>query len=343
MPDDAITKLQSLRIDRSEESATRRPSWTVAIGMAVGLAILAGAAGYLGGGSRSGERDNASPTAETARSNASAAAPTLAPQPARASGLIASGFVVARRQATVSSEISGKITEMRFEEGDVVSKGDILARLDDELARADFNFDTARAAAARAQIAALEADLVEANRVLARNSALGQRDLIGQAAVDSARAAVDSLTARIANARAEADAARINAERRAELLERHIVRAPFAGVIIAKNAQAGEIVSPGSAGGGFTRTGVYTLVDMTSLEVEVDVGEAQIGRVQPGAPVEVTLDSYPDWRIPARVRAIIPRANRDRATIFVRVAFDGNDARILPDMAAKVTFPIDNS
>jgi RND family efflux transporter MFP subunit len=117
-----------------------------------------------------------------------------------------------------------------------------------------------------------------------------------------------------------------------------IIRAPFDGVITTKDAQPGEMISPVSAGGGFTRTGIGTIVDMTSLEIEIDVNESYINRVEPSQPVEATLDAYPNWKIPCKVIAIIPTANRDKSTVKVRVGFDQLDPRILPDMSVKVAF-----
>lgn len=149
---------------------------------------------------------------------------------------------------------------------------------------------------------------------------------------------IELLTARYNSAMADARVAEVAVQRQTEFVERHRVRAPFAGVIIAKNAQAGEILSPSSGGGEFTRTGVATLVDMTSLEVEVDVNEGQIADIRSGQAATIILDAYTDWSIPGEVIAIIPTANRDRATIQVRVGFKERDPRILPQMAAKVTF-----
>jgi RND family efflux transporter MFP subunit len=116
------------------------------------------------------------------------------------------------------------------------------------------------------------------------------------------------------------------------------VRAPFGGIVVSKDAQRGEMVSPVSAGGGFTRTGIATIVDMASIEIEVDVNESYIARVKTGQPVTAVLDAYPDWQIPAKVRTVIPTADRQKATVKVRATFDRLDPRILPDMAVKVTF-----
>ncbi len=259
----------------------------------------------------------------------------------RSRGLIASGYVVARRRATVSAELTGRLVEVYVEEGARVEKDQILARLDSRLAELDLELAEARAAVQDANASAIEADLREARAALSRAQDLAERNFSSRADLDLARARANGLAARLEAARAEARVARVSAERQAELVDRFAVRAPFSGVIIDKNAQVGEIISPTSAGGGFTRTGVYTLVDMDSLEIEVDVNEGQIQNIRPGQSATAVLDAYPDVDFPAQVIAIIPTANRDRATIQVRVGFDRLDPRILPEMAAKVTFSLE--
>lgn len=264
---------------------------------------------------------------------------TTTTRPTRSRGdLVASGYVVARRAATVSADITGRLIEVNFDEGAVVEEGQLLARLDSDLAEIDLGLARARAEVSRANADAIEADLMEARAALTRTQTLVVRGNASEAQLDIDRARVASLEARLAGARAEARSAELSADRSAELLERTFVRAPFAGVVIAKNAQAGEILSPASAGGGFTRTGVATLVDMASLEVEVDVNEAQIQFVNAGQSATITLDAYGDDPFAGEVIAIIPTANRDRATIQVRVGFTAPDARILPEMGATVTF-----
>ena len=251
---------------------------------------------------------------------------------------MASGYVVARRSATVSVDITGRLTSVVFDEGAVVQKGQLMAQLDDRLAKYDLELARARAASASKNVEALDAQLVESLASRARAEALIKSQAVSQASLQAAVASTDSLKARLEAAKADAEVAAESARRQAEYVDRHRVLAPFSGVIIAKNAQAGEILSPISGGGQFTRTGVATLVDMASLEVEVDVNEGQIADVHAGQPATIVLDAYTDWEIPGEVIAIIPTANRDRATIQVRVGFKVQDARILPQMAAKVTF-----
>lgn len=339
MNDTRSEQLRSLSIDRGEEAPRGGVPLLVVVLVAIAFAGLgAGATWFVTGGMS----EPATPvrTAEPARTETPEPTTTAAASPAvpRSTGLVASGYVVARRQATVSAEITGRIQEILFEEGTEVEAGQVLARLDDTRAQLQLQELRARVAAAEARVASLSAQSAEAATVLERAQRLAQSNIGSEAAVTAAQAQVSSLNAQIQSARADAAAARVQVESQEDLIERHVVRAPFAGVVIAKNAQVGEILSPASAGGGFTRTGVATLVDMSSLEIEVDVNEGQIQRVTPGQRVEAVLDAYPDWQIPAHVEAIIPTADRSRATIQVRVAFDERDDRILPDMAARVTF-----
>ncbi len=339
--DDTASKLKSLAIDRDDANAT-----TQGVGFGVFATALILVAALAGGGvwfwtnARSQPDATASvqtaPAAQSTQPTPEPTTPTATRRPA--GSLVASGYVTARRQATVSSDITGRIMEILNEEGDEVEEGQILAKLDDARARIDLELAKARVRSAQAGIKAIEAQLTEARRVLAREERLLAANVTADARATEVAAQVDGLVAQIDRAVADAAAAQLDVASRQDLVERHLVRAPFSGVVIDKNAQAGEIVSPTSAGGGFTRTGIYTLVDMDSLEIEVDVNEGSIGRIFPGQKAEAILDAYPDWRIPARVAAIIPTADRSRGTIQVRVAFEQLDPRILPDMAAKVTF-----
>jgi HlyD family secretion protein len=257
---------------------------------------------------------------------------------AQAAVLNATGYVTARRRATVSSKITGKVVQVNIEEGMAVREGQVLARLDADTQRASVALAEAQAEAARRNVNESEVRLNEARINLARVTKLVGVGYSTAAEVDTARAAVDSLDARI---RASREQVRV-AERQVALertnLDSTIIRAPFAGVVISKDAQPGEMVSPVSAGGGFTRTGIGTIVDMGSLEIEVDVNESYINRVKPDQAVTAVLDAYPDWQIPGRVITTIPSADRQKATVLVRIAFMELDPRILPDMGVKVTF-----
>ncbi len=351
--------LRSLSIDDAARPQTRRGPgifvWlliilllVLAAGGAVGLLYYQSTQAGLAEGEAAVAPAAADPAASTngaspAPNGPSATGAVSLPQPAvrRRRGLIASGYVVARRRATVSAELTGRLIEVFVEEGARVEAGQVLARLDSRLAELDLDLARARAVVQKATADAVEADLKEARAALVRAEELAGRQFSSRADLDQARARANGLAARLEAARAEARVAEVSAERQAELVDRYSVRAPFSGVIIDKNAQVGEIISPTSAGGGFTRTGVYTLVDMESLEIEVDVNEGQIQNVSPGQSATAVLDAYPDVDFPATVIAIIPTANRDRATIQVRVGFDQLDPRILPEMAAKVTFALE--
>ncbi|MBI3712435.1 MAG: efflux RND transporter periplasmic adaptor subunit [Burkholderiales bacterium] len=257
---------------------------------------------------------------------------------ASGSVLDATGYVTARRMATVSSKVTGKVMEVLIEEGQRVALGDVMARLEPTDAKAQHALALAQEANARSQLATLQVQLKQANAQVKRNN-----DLLGQAYVSAARveetiAQRDTLESQLQSAKHLLEVATRQTQIANNGLDNTIVRAPFSGVVISKAAQPGEIVSPLSAGGGFTRTGIGTLVDMSSLEIEVNVNEAYIGRVTPKMPVEAVLNAYPDWKIPAEVVAIIPTADRSKATIKVRIAIKSEDARIVPDMGVKVSF-----
>lgn len=258
--------------------------------------------------------------------------------PVVASVLDASGYVTARRAATVSSKRTGRIRSVLVEEGMAVEQGQIVAELDDAAEQAQLRLAQAQLASAESALGETRAELHEAELAYGRFAQLERQGLASEAELDAARAARDRLSARLEANAASATVAERSVAVQRQALSETIVRAPFAGVVIDKNAQPGEMISPVSAGGGFTRTGVCTLVDMDSLEIEVDVNEAYLQRVRPGGAVTARLDAYPDWRIPAEVIAIVPAANREKATVRVRVGILERDARILPDMGAKVSF-----
>ena len=224
--------------------------------------------------------------------------------------LDASGYVVARRRATVSSKITGKVMKVFVEEGMYVKEGQLLAQLDDSTMIADLNYALSQ--------------LKEAKRVLNRTQELASRQLASQASLDAAQTSLEGLEALT--------------EVKRQTVEDMKIVAPFSGVVVYKAAQPGEMISPISAGGGFTKTGICTIVDMDSLEVEVDVNEAFINRVTPGQPVIANLNAYSKWDIPAKVIAIIPTADRSKATVKVRIALLEKDKRVLPDMGIRVSF-----
>ena len=252
--------------------------------------------------------------------------------------LDATGYVVARRQATVSSKTTGKVVDVLIEEGDAVTEGQLLATLDDRIPRAQLALSESRLQSARAALREIQVQIKQAQLDLERTKGLASRNLASKADLDRDGLDVEALAARLNRAGKEILVAERSLEVQRELLDDMQIRAPFAGIVVAKAAQPGEMISPVSAGGGFTRTGICTIVDMDSLEVEVDVNEAYINRVYPEQPVQVTLNAYPDDHFPAAVIAIIPTANRNKATVRVRVAFLERDERVLPDMGVRVAF-----
>ena len=252
--------------------------------------------------------------------------------------LNASGYVTARRRATVSSKVTGKVVEVNVEEGMEVREGQVLARLDDSTLQATLRLYRAQLEAAKRQIPEMEVRLQQARVQLQRQERLRADGLNTPNDIDNAKAEVDSLLARIVSAQEAVKVAESQIAMQQTAIDDTIIRAPFSGVALSKDAQAGEMVSPVSAGGGFTRTGISTIVDMRSLEIEVDVNESYINRVRAGQPVTAVLDAYPDFQIPASVIAVVPTADRQKATVLVRIGFKQLDPRILPDMGVKVTF-----
>ena len=252
--------------------------------------------------------------------------------------LNASGYVTPRQRATVAAKITGRVQEMMVEEGMQVVEGQVLAVLDSSDARERLRAAEADLAVARATIADVQVNLADAQRTLARVRNLHRNGVASSQDLDSAQAAMDSLHARLDLAHQQVQAAQTRRDVAAQDVENCVVRAPFAGIVVSKDAQVGEMVSPISAGGGFTRTGIATIVDMQSLEIEVDVNESYIAKITIGQMVDAALDAYPDQHLPATVRTIIPTADRQKATVKVRIAFDRLDPKILPDMGVKVTF-----
>src|SRR5882757_962079 len=257
---------------------------------------------------------------------------------AGASILDASGYVVARRQATVASKITAKMVELDIEEGDHVAANQIIARLDDTNIRAALNQSSAQLDFARASLAETQVNLANAQRDYERQKSLLQGHFVSQAAVDNSQTTFDGLRAQLAAQRSNVDVVAEGMKVAQRNLDDTIVRAPFSGIVTVKAAQPGEMVSPISAGGGFTRTGIGTIVDMDSLEIQVDVNENFINRVQPAQRVSAKLNAYPDWQIPAHVIAVIPTADRSKGTVSVRIALDQKDERILPEMGVRVAF-----
>jgi RND family efflux transporter MFP subunit len=331
--DDKNALLNQLRIDRTtdvpeDDTSTRR--WLL-IGVSVVLvAALAVGAWYLT--RPSGVAVQAAVAKEVTSSSAGGGSS------AGASMLDASGYIVARRQATVASKQIGRVVDVSIEEGQRVEKDQIIARLDDSNARAAYEQAQAQLLQAEANLRASQVAFDDAKPIFKRNEQQMAAGVISAQTFDNARAAYNAAEQDLAVRTRGVALARAGVEVAKRSLDDTVVRAPFAGIVTVKAAQAGEIVSPASAGGGYTRTGIGTIVDMDSLEVEVDVSENFINRVRPNQPATVKLNAYPDWDIPAHVIAVIPTADRSKATVKVRVGFKERDPRILPDMGARVSF-----
>lgn len=316
--------LEGLRIDRSEsvEDGGRGRLW---IALAI-VAVLALATwGWLA-------RPRA-PEVKTATALARAGGPAAA-----GTVLNASGYVTARREATVSSKITGKVVDVLVEEGMEIHEGQVLAHLDDATPRKELALAEAQLLSQRRSLAENEVRLKQAKLNQDRIRRLHEQGISTQSDADSADADTDALVARLALGRQDIEVSERQVALRRQDVDDTVIRAPFSGVAVTKDAQPGEMISPISAGGGFTRTGICTLVDMKSLEIDVDVNESYIHRVQPGQKVLATLDAYPDWQIPAHVIMPVPTADRQKATVKVRLGFEQLDPRILPDMGVKVAF-----
>ena len=325
---DKQSLLNELKIDREApaEGGLRPLRWLVVI------ALVAGGAFVLW---------NFRPLPE-AQALTVATSVAVAPRPRLAadaeSVLDATGYVIARRMATVSSKVTGKVMEVLVEEGMAVEEGQVLARLDDSVNRAQLELEEAQVAAARASVEELRVQIRQAELNLGRTRDLAANRLASQADLDRDELSLEALRARAEKTRRDIEVAERALQIQRQLLADMQIRAPFAGVVIAKAAQPGEMISPVAAGGGFTATGICTIVDMESLEVEVDVNEAYINRVYPGQEATIVLNAWPDDPYQAEVIAIIPAANRNQATVRVRIGFINRDERVMPEMGVRVAF-----
>jgi RND family efflux transporter MFP subunit len=315
--------LGSLRIDDRSHPSGSSGKRTVAILTVLVLLVAAGAAYFFWKGR--------TPIVEVALAR-------TAGDPRTQALLNASGYVTPRRRATVASKITGRVTGVFFDEGVHVRDQQELATLDDSDVRRALESSKADRDAAEAAIADFEVQLKYAEVELKRADSLQAAGVQSQEALDNARMQANSLRAKIALAKSQVVSSTARIAEAQQAVDNCVIRAPFDGIIVSKDAQVGEMVSPISAGGGFTRTGIATIVDMNSNEVEVDVNESYIARVKPGQRAISTLDAYPDWQIPSSVRTVIPTADRQKATVKVRVSFDHLDPKILPDMGVKVAF-----
>src|ERR1700734_140304 len=315
--------LGALRIDKDKRQERKAGKiFGIILAAILVVALVAGATFY----SR-----NSAPVVEVAAAQkAGNAGPTAL--------LNASGYVTPRRRATIAAKITGRVIGVYFDEGVHVKEGQILAKLDDSDVKRALDSAVADRNSTKAQIADYEVQLKNAELLVHRSKELQAAGVQSQEILDNAMTSADSLRAKIALTKEQVAAAESRINEAQQAVDNCVIRAPFEGIIVSKDAQVGEMISPISAGGGFTRTGVATIVDMNSNEIEVDVNEAYIARVVPGQNVTAVLDAYPDWQIPSRVRTVIPTADRQKATVKVRISFLKLDPRILPDMGIKVTF-----
>lgn len=318
--------LDGLRIERSAAREPESRTWRV-VAAAIVIVLVLGLGAFLW----------------LSRSNAVEVHTAVARESGGGSNgertvLNASGYVTARRAATVSSKVTGKVVEVLIEEGMKVKQGQVVARLDDTNVKTSLDVAKAQLDSARAALEETRAQLKQADNEFQRITALVKQSIASQSDLDVAESNAKSLQAHLAQQIVDVTVAERNVAMWEQNMDDMIIRSPFPGIVTTKDAQPGEMISPVSAGGGFTRTGIGTIVDMDSLEVEVDVNESYINRVEAGQPVEATLDAYPDWKIPCKVIAIIPTADRQKSTVKVRIAFNQLDPRILPEMSVKVAF-----
>lgn len=329
---DKASLLNQLRIDRSEPppSRNRLRLWIALI--VIGLA--AAAAWYM-----ARANDVLIKTAVAQDAGGTAVQSALA----ATSLLDASGYVVARRRATVASKVTGKVVEVMLEEGQKVNAGQVIARLDDSNSRATVAEANAQLQQSQAGLVSAQTAYDDAKPIFERSQKQRDAAVISAQSFDESHAQFNASHNSLLVAQSAVDSARAAVAVAQRNLDDTVVRAPFSGVVTEKAAQPGEMVSPISAGGGFTRTGIGTIVDMDSLEVEVDVSENFINRVSPQQPVTIKLNAYPDWQIPGSVIAAIPTADRSKATVKVRIAIKDKDPRIIPEMGARVSFLSDPS
>ena len=314
--------LSSLRINEGQRKERKTGKILgVVVAAILLIALVAGAAYFT---------HNSAPIVEVAAAQKAGSGPTAL--------LNASGYVTPRRRATIAAKITGRVIGVYFDEGVHVKEGQILAKLDDSDVKRALDSAIADRNSTQAQIADYQVQLKNAELLVHRSTELQTAGVQSQEVLDNALTSADSLRAKIALTKQQVAASESRINEAQQAVDNTVIRAPFEGIVVSKDAQVGEMVSPVSAGGGFTRTGIATIVDMNSNEIEVDVNEAYIARVVPGMPVSAVLDAYPDWQIPSKVRTVIPTADRQKATVKVRISFLKLDPKILPDMGVKVTF-----
>lgn len=352
----SLASLSSLKIDWSATAAVTRPS-TRWLSTGVGIVLLAVLLGWWHLDNQQNksasqplqhqekhqeqqqehhrENDRDAPATTDVRAAAESTAPFA---PLSNSILDATSYIVARRQATVSAKVTGKVLEVFVEEGMQVQKGQLIARLDSQIPKAQWALAQSQQVAAKVGIEEVQIQIRQAELDYQRLDQLKRQKLASEAERDRAELSLLGLKARLESLRQAVVVAERNVDVRRQELADMEIRAPFAGIVTSKTSQPGEMISPVSSGGGFTRTGICTIVDMSSLEVQVDVSESFIHRVQPGQSVAITANAYPDVQMTGSVIAIIPTADRNKATVKVRIALQDVEEGVLPDMGVKVTF-----
>jgi RND family efflux transporter MFP subunit len=326
---DSAALIDALRIEPEGAQVRERSRW---IFWALAVIVLGAAASFVLFG-----RTTTAHLAQDAKPPAAVPTPSVAP-PVPDGSFQAAGYVVARRKATVAAEVAGRLVDVEVEEGDRVVAGQVLARLNDADAHQRRSISQSDLAAEEKALEEDQADNKAARQNLERIERLHREQLVTDDAFETARLNVERLQAKQEYQSLKVGGARNTLKLTESYLGQHTIRAPFAGVVVQRSAQKGEYISPSSAAGAFTRTGLCTIVDPSSIEGEVDVNEVYIHRIAIGQPVSATLNAYPNWKISGRVLAIVPTADRDTATVKVRIRFDQLDDRMLPDMGLRVTF-----
>lgn len=331
-------KIRSLSIAPAANATEAKPNaaWRkLAVALLVGVPAVAGA--YYAGSAKSQAVAPVAAAAKAEPATGSAAA-VQAPPPAKGVRFEAQGFVTATRHATVSTRVAGIVRAVNVEAGDRVVQGQVLGVLDADLARRELELAEGHVTVLQARVRSAEAQLRQAERDAEQEQQLYVRQFSSQARSQQKQTAAEVAAAGLQSARADLKVAQVQVEQTRSMLSNYTIRAPFAGIVTEKNAQPGELIAPSGAGGGFTRTGLCTIVDTNSLEVVVDVSEQLVTQVEPGQPVELTLYAYQGKNIRGKVSRIMPSADRAKGTLQVRLAILDKDARILPDMRARVAF-----
>src|SRR3989454_1612647 len=335
-----VSDLAKLRIDRDAPPPAVRRALLRAVWLAAAAVGIVGAVAlWLRGGSPTLVQVVTASLSEGGGGGGGGGASTGGGRGGATVGIVANGYVVARTKAAVSAKIPGRIASLGVSEGSQVRQGEGIARLDNADYAAAVAEAEAQLASARATLIELQADRDQMERELQRVRDIRARNqnLVSQQDVETADSRAQQTAARVRAQEARVDAAGAGLRFAQANFQNTFIRAPFTGTVLRKEAEVGEVVAP-SVGGGLTRGAVVTMADLGTLEVEVDVNEAYIARIQSGQQARITLDAYPDTAFRGTVRQVVPTADRQRATVQVKVAIVDRDPRILTEMGAKVEF-----